>query len=142
MTLLNGNATTRGAVEITLGDHTFRMTPSWQALDEIETGLGVGIGFLFGKAMHSSTALSFNEMAVIITAGIRATGVAERSDDRNVALAKVKELLFNEGPYNRAVEVVAFIAAAINGGRLVETGPGKVEAEAETADSPSADTSV
>lgn len=137
-------ATTRGVVEIELGGRAYRLTPSWQALDEIETQLQTGIGVLCGKAMAGSMALSFNEIAVILTAGIKATGEAEQSHDRGVTLTAVKELLHAQGVYSLNVEVSAFILATVAGGKLVEpdAAPGKDAAEDEAAASQSADTSA
>lgn len=141
MAQANGAATTRGVVEVELGGQVYELTPSWQALDEIETALGTGVGLLLRKVLTGSTELSFHEQAVIIRAGIRATGAAQGSDDRGASLDRVKAMLFDAGAYSQAVAVGGFIAAAVNGGRLIEAGPGKETAETEAAGSLSAGSS-
>lgn len=101
----------RGDVEIELGADRFVMRPTPGATAELEAGTGKGtLGLINDLAARTIT---LRELAVIVTAGLKASG------ERGANVPKVEELIWKTGLVPVLLTVQTYLLRSVNGGREV-----------------------
>jgi len=107
----------RGEVAILLDGKAYPMRPSYKAMVAIERATGATILGLSFRLALPRDGLTLEEMAIIITEGVRAAG-EERNDPmlKGFSTERVGELLFDGGILAAAAPIEAFLRNAITGG--------------------------
>lgn len=101
-------AETDGGVAITLAGKTFTMTPSFQAIVEIEQHTDKGLLELMAYLIDGRGKIT--DSAAVITAGLKAAGEPATVD-------KVGAMLFESGAKSFMRPVLTYLATLLNGGR-------------------------
>jgi hypothetical protein len=105
----------RGEVEVTLDGKTYVMRPSWEALVAIERAIAPRT-IIQLVAQYETRALSAEEIALIVTEGIRAYGKAEKDKLLQMySVEKVGELLYESG-VNSALPACLRFLMNVSGG--------------------------
>jgi hypothetical protein len=109
----------RGEISVKLdgADHVLR--PDFDAILAIDEGLG-GITALTRRAIADVSSLTLQELAVVITEGIKAHGRSTGSASAHSGVDTVKRMIVKNGIPTVLPAVAAFLAAAVTGG--VEAG--------------------
>ena len=105
----------RGEIAVTLDGREFVLRPDFEAAAAIDTALG-SVVEVARRGVADPAALSLQELSVILTEGIKASGRAAKSDDAHVGVQKVKRLIFEAGVPSVIGPVMQFLALAITGG--------------------------
>jgi hypothetical protein len=112
----------RGEVSVVLNGQPFVMLPSFEAIVQIEEQLGSAMA-LARKAARTPDMLTLQELAVIITEGIRAHGRDTGSTNAHVGLQKIKKMIFEAGQPSVLNAVAIFLVAAVTGGSVPKAEP-------------------
>jgi hypothetical protein len=96
----------RGEIEITLGGEKRTLTPSFEAMAEIENRSGFGMLGLAQKAVKGN--LGALDIASIIYGGLIGAG-------DKLSFEKVKELVFKEGIFKLAPSASNFLVSCLKG---------------------------
>lgn len=113
----------RGEVLITFAGTEYTLTPTYQALVEIERMTGLKIVEIARQLMSGSVGIQ--DAVAIVTAGMKASGEPAIAD-------KVGEMIFEEGLIKVSPLLVEFLNNALTGGEEAEPGEDKA-AETETS---------
>ena len=107
----------RGEHSLTLAGLTYRLRPSFQAVQVLEDDLGLSLVEMARKA--NSFALSLSELGAIVAELVRAGADEGDAMTKAVSADRMAELIFEEGTGPVFAALVLALTDAVMGGRTI-----------------------
>ncbi len=105
----------RGEIVVALAGRDFILLPTFEAVVAIDETLG-GIIALTKRAIADPASMTLQELAVILTEGIRAKGREDGSADQHSGVDVVKKMIWGAGAFTVVPAACEFLKAAVTGG--------------------------